>query len=189
MHRIGITAIAAALLVAGSIAPAEAGSSAATASYKAGPTNGDASTFHQVDPAAGLIMIFQHNTRQAGTVHCVGEGPRATLIGEQTPKGPASMVKVDYRDAFMTEHPVIDVLVTGKGGRVLGHKSAFGPMYYESGSIQVPLFTKSAAGEVVQVLIGLQTHAGCLPHPFVLGLPGSRFVEGARVMFPSYSVS
>ncbi len=189
MNRIGITTIAAALLVAGSIAPAEASSSSATASYTAGPTNGDASTFHEVDAGAGLITIFQHNTRQPGTVHCSGEGPRATLIGQQTPKSPASMVKVDYRDALMTEHPIIDVLVSGKGGRVLGHKAAFGPKYFESGSIQVPLFNKSAAGEAVRVLIGLQTHAGCLPHPFVLGLPGSRFVEGARVTFPSYSIS
>ncbi len=189
MHRIGITAIAAGLLVAGSIAPAEASSSSTTASYKAGPTNGDASTFHQVDAGTGEIIIFQHNTRQPGTVHCDGEGPRATLVGQQTTSKPASTVKVDYRDALMTEHPVIDVLVTGKGGRVLGHKAAFGPKYYESGSIQVPLFKKSVAGEVVQVLIGLQTHAGCLPHPFVLGLPGSRFAEGARVTFPSYSVS
>jgi hypothetical protein len=189
MHRIGITTIAAALLVAGSIAPAEASSSSAAASFKEGPSNGDASTFHQVDAAAGQITIFQHNTRQAGTVHCVGEGPRATLVGEQTPKSGASMVKVDYRDAFMTEHPVIDVLVTGKDGKVLGHKAAFGPMYYESGTIQVPLYKKSAPGELVRVLIGLQTHAGCLPHPFVLGLPGSRFVEGGRVTFPSYSVS
>ncbi len=188
MHRIGITTIAAALLVAGSIAPAEASSSGGTA-YKEGPSNGDASTFHQVDPGAGEITIFQHNTRQAGTVHCSGEGPRATLISEQPTSSPASMVKVNYLNAIMTEHPVIDVLVTGKGGRVLGHKAAFGPKYYESGSIQVPLFNKSVAGETVRTLIGLQVHAGCLPHPFVLGLAGSRPLEGARVTFPSVSVS
>lgn len=188
MKRIGITAIAAALLVAGSIAPAEAGSTAAQAGYKAGPSNGDASTFHQVDADTGQITIFQHNTRQAGTVHCVGEGPRASLIGEQATSRPASMVKVKYADAFMTEHPIIDVLVTGKGGRVLGHKAAFGPKYFESGTIQIPLFKKSTVGEVVRVLIGLQMHAGCLPHPVVLGLTGSRFAEGARVTFPSYSV-
>jgi hypothetical protein len=81
MHRIGITAIAAALLVAGSIAPAEASSSGT--SYKEGPSNGDASTFHKVDTGTGEIIIFQHNTRQAGTVHCSGEGPRATLLSEQ----------------------------------------------------------------------------------------------------------
>ncbi|HUR74322.1 MAG TPA: hypothetical protein VMZ00_08600, partial [Sporichthya sp.] len=89
MYRIGIPAIAAALLVAGSIAPAEATSSAG-ASYKEGPSSGDESTFHKVDTGAGQITIFQHNTRQAGTVHCTGEGPRATLIGEQTPKAAAS---------------------------------------------------------------------------------------------------
>lgn len=188
MKRIGITAIAAALLAAGSIAPAEAGSTAAQAGYKAGPTTGDASTFHQVDPKTGQITIFQHNTRQAGTVHCNGQGPRATLIGEQASSRPASMVKVNYTDAFMTEHPVVDVLVTGKGGRVLGHKALFGPKYFQSGTIQVPLFKKSTVGEVVRVVIGLQMHAGCLPHPVVLGLTGSRFAEGARVTFPSYSV-
>ena len=188
MHRIGITAIAAALLVAGSIAPAEASSSAGP-SYKEGPSNGDASTYRSVDAAGGEITIFQHNTRQAGTVHCSGEGPRATLVAEEVAQKAASMVKVDYADALMTEHPVIDVLVTGKGGRVLGHKAAFGPKYFESGSISVPLFAKSKVGEPMRILIGLQAHAGCLPHPFVLGLPGSRFVEGARVTFPSYSIS
>jgi hypothetical protein len=187
MKRIAITAIAAALLAAGSIAPAEASSSAAP-SYKEGPSNGDASTFHQVDADSGEITIFQHNTRQAGTVHCSGEGPRATLLAEEAAKKGASMVKVNYTDALMTEHPVIDVLVTGKNGRVLGHGAAFGPKYFESGSIQVPLFKKPMAGEAMRIQIGLQTHAGCLPHPFVLGLPGSRFVEGGRVTFPSYSV-
>jgi hypothetical protein len=89
----------------------------------------------------------------------------------------------------MTEHPVIDVLVTGKGGRVLGHKAAFGPKYFESGNVQVPLFNKPDVGEAMRVLVGLQLHAGCLPHPFVLGLAGSRFAEGAKVTFPSVSVS
>lgn len=188
MHRICITAIAAALLVAGSIGPAEASSTGNTA-YKEGPSNGDASTFHKVDTATGEIIIFQHNTRQAGTVHCSGEGPRATLAAEQVSSKAASMVKVAYRDAFMTEHPVIDVLVTGANGRVLGHKAAFGPKYYESGSIQVPLFNKSKVGETVRTLVGLQVHAGCLPHPFVLGLAGSRFVEGGKVTFASVTVS
>lgn len=188
MKRIGITAIASALLVAGSIAPAEASSSAAP-NYKEGPSNGDESTYHSVNTGSGEITIFQHNTRQAGTVHCVGEGPRATLMAEQPAGGASKGVKVDFVDAIMTEHPVIDVLVTGKGGRVLGHGTGFGPKYYESGSITAPFFVKPAAGEVLRILIGLQTHAGCLPHPFVLGLPGSRFVEGARVTFPSYSVS
>ncbi len=189
MKRIGITAIAAALLVAGSIAPAEAGSASAQANYKEGPSNGDASTYTSVDAESGEITILQHNTRQAGTVHCSGEGPRATLVAQEAAKKGASVVKVDYVNALMTEHPVIDVLVTGKGGRILGHGAAFGPKYFESGSVRVPLFGKPAAGEAMRILIGLQTHAGCLPHPFVLGLPGSRFVEGGQATFPSYSVS
>jgi len=188
MKRTVITAIAAALLVAGSIAPAEA-SSSATPQYKEGPSNGDESTFHTVDPSSGEITIFQHNTRQAGTVHCVGQGPRATLIATDVAKGPAKAVVVDFVDAIMTEHPVIDVLVTGKGGRILGHGADFGPKYYESGSVTAPFFRAPKVGEPLQIEIGLQTHAGCLPHPFVLGLPGSRFVEGARVTFPSYSIS
>lgn len=188
MKRIGITAIAAALLVAGSIAPAEA-SSSANPSYKEGPSNGDASTFHSVDTSNGQIRIFQRNTRQAGTVHCSGEGPRATLLAEEAAKQGASTLTVNYTDAFMTEHPIIDVLVTGKGGRVLGHGVSLGPKYFESGSVRVPLFGKPSAGEAMRILIGLQTHAGCLPQPFVLGLPGSRFVEGGQATFPSYSVS
>jgi hypothetical protein len=188
MKRIGITAIAAALLVAGSIAPAEA-SSTANPSYKEGPSNGDESTFHSVDTGKGEITIFQHNTRQPGTVHCVGEGPRATLMATQPANGASRSVVVNFVDAIMTEHPVIDVLVTGTNNRVLGHGAGLGPKYYESGSVTAPFFRKPAAGETLRILIGLQLHAGCLPHPFVLGAPGSRFVEGARVTFPSYSVS
>lgn len=187
MKRIGITAMAAALLVAGSIGPAEASSSAAP-SYKEGPSNGDESTFHQVDTESGKITILQRNTRQAGTVHCSGEGPRATLLAEETAKKGTSLVRVDYTDALMTEHPIIDVLVTGKGGRVLGHGASFGPKYFQSGTVQVPLFGKPAVGEAMRILIGLQTHAGCLPQPFVLGLPGSRFIEGGQATFPSYKV-
>lgn len=188
MKRIGMTAVAAALLVAGSIAPAEA-SSSATPRYQEGPSNGDESTYHSVDTSTGEITILQHNTRSAGTVHCVGEGPRATLVANDVAKSGARAVVVNYTDAFMTEHPVIDVLVEGKGGRILGHGAGFGPKYYESGSVTAPLFGKPKVGEPLRILIGLQTHAGCLPHPFVLGLPGSRFVEGARVTFPSYSIS
>jgi hypothetical protein len=186
MKRIGLTALAAALLVAASIAPAEAGATAPK--YQQGPSNGDESTYHSVDTSTGEITIFQHNTRQAGTVHCVGEGPRATLLATDVARGGAKAVVVNFTDALMTEHPVIDVLVEGKGGRVLGHGAAFGPKYYESGSVTAPLFGKPKAGEPMRILIGLQTHAGCLPHPFVLGLPGSRFVEGARVTFPSYAI-
>lgn len=188
MKRISITAVVAALLVAGSIAPAEA-SSSATAKYSEGPSNGDESTYHSVDTGSGEITIFQHNTRQAGTVHCVGQGPRATLVANDVARNGAKAVVVKFVDAIMTEHPVIDVLVEGRGGRILGHGADFGPKYYESGSVTAPLFGHPKVGEPLRILIGLQTHAGCLPHPFVLGLPGSRFVEGARVTFPSYEIT
>ncbi|MGQ0467435.1 MAG: hypothetical protein ACT4QG_19230 [Sporichthyaceae bacterium] len=178
----------AAALVAALAPPAAADVRVATA-FEAGPSNGDESTFKSVDVGSGTVTIFQRNTRTAGTVHCVGEGPRATLAMLEAPGKTLQKVTVAYADALMTEHPVIDVLVTGADGRVLGHKAAFGPKYYESGTIDVPLFAKNRKGEQVRVLIGLQVHAGCLPHPLVLGLAGSRPVEGARVSFPSVTLS
>ncbi|HEX3610357.1 MAG TPA: hypothetical protein VHU88_01600 [Sporichthyaceae bacterium] len=186
MKRIAIPLVAVAL-AAVAVDPTPA--LAAGTEYTAGPSNGDASTYHQVDPGDGTIMIFQHNTRQPGTVHCTGDGPRATLANTQPAGAGTGTVTVAYTDAVMTEHPVIDVLVTGDNGRVLGHKAAFGPMYYDSGHVAVPLFAKPNAGEAVRTLIGLQLHAGCLPMPFVLGLPGSRFLEGARATFPSVTLS
>lgn len=185
MRRTAVTSLVTALLVAGFAVPAGADGMP----YQAGPSNGDASTFTEVDPAAGMIMILQHNTRQAGTVHCIGEGPRATLLTKHVAERAVSAVEVAYVDAVMTEHPVIDVLVTGKVGRVLGHRASFGPKYYESGTVQVPLFVAPAVGETLRVLIGMQVHAGCLPHPFVLGLPGSRPLEGGRASFPSVTFS
>ncbi|HZE67429.1 MAG TPA: hypothetical protein VE081_12395 [Sporichthyaceae bacterium] len=186
MKRIGIPLVAVALAAA--VVSANPAHAAGT-SYSAGPANGDASTYHQVDTGDGTITIFQHNTRQAGTVHCVGEGPRATLANTQPATADTSAVKVAYTDAILTDAPVIDVLVTGDNGRVLGHRAAFGPMYYDSGNVTVPLFAKPRAGEAVRTLIGLQMHAGCLPMPFVLGVPGSRFLEGARATFPSVTLS
>jgi hypothetical protein len=186
MKRIAIPFVAVALaVVVVHPTPAHAGGT----SYIRGPANGDASTWHQVDPGDGTITIVQHNTRSPGTVHCNGAGPRATLANTQSATDGTSKVVVSYTDAVMTEHPVIDVEVTGDNGRVLGHRAAFGPMYYDSGKIDVPLFATPRAGESLRTLIGLQLHAGCLPMPFVLGLPGSRFVEGARATFPSVQLS
>lgn len=185
MRRFAVTTLVTASLVAGFVASAEAESMP----YKVGPSNGDASTYVDADPAAGVITILQHNTRQAGTVHCSGQGPRATLAAEHVVEDKVSAVSVAYADAVMTDSPVIDVLVTGKKDRVLGHKATFGPKYYESGTVNVPLFTTPAIGETLRILIGMQAHAGCLPHPFVLGLPGSRPLEGGRASFPSVTVS
>lgn len=186
MKRIAIPLVAGVLaIVAGNPVPALA----AGTDYTEGPSNGDSSTVHQVNTSDGTIMIFQHNTRQPGTVHCQGDGPRATLVNVQNAGPGTKTVTVAYTNAFMTEHPVIDVEVTGAKGRVLGHKAAFGPMYDDSGNVTVPLFATPNAGEAVRTLIGLQLHAGCLPMPFVLGLPGSRFVEGGRATFPSVTLS
>ncbi|MGQ0632359.1 MAG: hypothetical protein ACT4P1_15160 [Sporichthyaceae bacterium] len=186
--RICATAFTAALLAANSVGPAGAGVTAVPG-YQVGPAGGDSSTFKEVDTASGTITILQHNSRQAGTVHCIGDGPRATLVGSHKVTDKVSRVAVDYTDAIMTEHPIIDVLVLGKNKKVLGHRAAFGPKYNESGTVAVPLFNTPAIGDTLRVLIGLQVHAGCLPHPFVLGLAGSRPLEGARVTFPSFSVS
>jgi hypothetical protein len=186
MKRIGISVVAAvAALTVVAANPARAGGT----QYSAGPADGDGSTWHQVNTGDRTITIFQHNTRQPGTVHCNGKGPRATLSNTQPASAGTSAVKVAYTDAILTDAPVIDVLVTGAKDRVLGHRAAFGPMYYDSGTVDVPLFAKPRAGEVVRTLIGLQMHAGCLPMPFVLGLPGSRFAEGARATFPSVTLS
>ncbi len=184
MKRIGISLVAIAL-VAALATPAQAESM----EYKEGPSNGDASTFKSVDAGSGKITIFQHNTRQAGTVHCTGQGPRATLETVRPAPAGAQKVSVKYVDAIMTEHPVIDVLVLGRNDKAVGHKAAFGPMYHQSGTLDVPIFGKVKSGDPLRILVGLQLHAGCLPHPFVLGLAGSRFAEGAQVSFPSVSVS
>lgn len=184
MKRIGVTLVAVGL-VAALAAPARADAP----SYSEGPSNGDASTFKSVDTGAGKITIFQHNTRQAGTVHCSGQGPRATLQTERNAPANVQKVSVEYVDAIMTEHPVIDVLVTNAKGTAVGHKATFGPKYHESGTVDVPIFGKVKAGEPLRILVGMQVHAGCLPHPFVLGLAGSRFAEGGQASFPSISIS
>lgn len=184
MKRIGIPLVAM-VLVAAMASPAQADGG----SFSEGPSNGDASTFTSVDPSAGKITIFQHNTRQAGTVHCSGQGPRATLQTERAAPAGVQKVSVKYVDAIMTEHPVIDVLVTDAKGTAVGHKATFGPKYHESGTIDVPIFGKVKAGDPLRILVGLQVHAGCLPHPFVLGLAGSRFAEGGQVQIPSVDIS
>jgi hypothetical protein len=62
-------------------------------------------------------------------------------------------------------------------------------MMGEAGTVTVPIQGGPAvAGEVMRVLFGLQVHAGCLPHPTMLGLMGSRLLEGGRATFPSVSI-
>lgn len=183
-----LTALAASSVVAVMALPAGAATAYGPGQYQPGPKGGDASTMAEADPGTGEVTIFQHNTRQAAAVHCIGDGPRATLLAAETVSGPITSVTVDYADALMTAHPVIDVLVTGSESDWLGHGAAFGPKNNESGSISIPLSKTPQVGEVVTVQFGLQLHAGCLGHPTMLGLQGSRPVEGARVLFTSVSI-
>lgn len=181
-------AAAASVAVAAIALPAGAGTSYGPGQYEPGPKGGDASTMAEADPATGEVAIFQHNTRQAAAVHCIGDGPRATLLATETVTGEISSVTVDYAEALMTAHPVIDVLVTGSQSDWLGHGNAYGPKNGESGSISIPLSKTPVVGEIVTVQFGMQVHAGCLGHPTMLGLQGSRPVEGGKVVFTSVSI-
>ncbi len=156
--------------------------------YVAGPKGGDAHTHVDADPATGRISIFQDNTRQAAAVHCVGEGPFADLEVTHVVTDPISSVKIHYADAVMTENPVINIIVAGSKSGWLGHGQSLGPKLRESGTIDVPLRGGPGTpvpGETLTVIFGLQVHAGCLPHPLLLGLAGSRPVEGGTALFPS----
>ena len=168
--------------------PAQATTGYTPGDYRTGPRGGDSNTIAEADPASGQVRILQHNTRQAAAVHCIGDGPRAALMTTHQVSDDVSTVEVSYTKATMTAHPVIDVLVTGSSGRWFGHAVAHGPKVNESGSVEVRLPERPRPGEVLTVLFGLQVHAGCLPHPTMLGLPGSRLVEGGQATFPSVEV-
>lgn len=186
MRRI-LVALVASLLGIALTTPAQAATTY-TPAFTAGPRGGDTHTFVDVDSASGTITIFQHNTRQAAAVHCIGDGPRGTFRLAHGVSEPVSTVAVSYTDANMSEHPIIDVLVTGSESGWLGHGVSHGPKQEESGTVNIPLQGTPVAGEALTITFGLQVHAGCLPHPTLLGLFGSRLVEGGRVTFTSVSV-
>ena len=189
MRRI-LVALVASSAVIGLATPAQAGTYGPDSGYMAGPQSGDASTMHSADPRTGVVSIFQHNLRQAAAVHCIGDGPRAMLKVQQPVEGAVSSVTVEYAVAFMTEHPVIDVLVRGTKSGWQGHGNAHGPKNNEGGSVNVPLQGNPLVpGEKLEVVFGMQIHAGCLPHPTMLGLFGSRLVEGGRATFSSVTIS
>jgi hypothetical protein len=189
MRRI-LVALVASSAVIGLALPAQAGSYGPGSGYVAGPQSGDQFTSRSASPQTGVVSIFQHNSRQAAAVHCIGDGPRATLKVAQPVAGAVSSVTVEYAEAFMTEHPIIDVLVRGTQSGWQGHGAAFGPKSNEAGSVNVPLQGDPlVSGETLEVVFGLQVHAGCLPHPTMLGLMGSRAAEGGRVVFPSVTIS
>jgi hypothetical protein len=186
--KLAVLAVATLSVVAVSVAPAGAAASYGPGTYKTGPKNGDFSAHAEADPGTGKVTIFQHNTRQAAAVNCVGDGPRATLVAVHQVTDQVSSVKVDYIDATLSDHEIVmDVLVNGDKSGPLGHKADFGPKMREGGSITVPLRVLPQPGETMTVQFGLQTGAGCLPHPQI-GLDGSRFVNGGEATFTAVTV-
>ena len=186
--KLAVLAAATFTVVAASVAPAGAASAYGPGQYKLGPHNSDPSAHAEADPSTGKVTIFQHNTRQAAAVHCIGEGPRATLKLTHSVSEAVSKVTVNYTGAIMSAHPVIDVLVTGSQSDWLGHGAAFGPKNNEAGSIAIDLSKAPQPGETLRILFGMQMHAGCLGHPTMLGLQGSRPVEGGQVHFTSVAI-
>jgi len=186
--KLAVLAAATFAVVAASVAPAGAASSYGPGTYKIGPRNADPSAYAEADPATGKVTIFQHNTRQAAAVNCVGDGPRATLLALHTVTDQVSSVQVDYSDAMLSDNEIImHVAVSGDKTGPLGVKSDFGPKHGESGSITVPLRNLPQPGETMTIQFGLQTGAGCLPHPLI-GLDGSRFVNGGQATFTAVKV-
>jgi len=186
--KLAVLAAATLSVVAVSVAPAGAAASYGPGNYKEGPKNADPSAYSHADPATGKVTIFQHNTRQAAAVNCVGDGPRATLVAVHSVTDQVSSVVVDYTDAMLSDHEIVmDVYVVGDKTGFLGHKADFGPKMHENGSITVPLKNLPQPGETMTVQFGLQTGAGCLPHPLI-GLDGSRFVNGGEATFTGVKV-
>lgn len=186
--KLAVLAAATLSVVAASVAPAAAASSYGPGNYKVGPRNADPSAYAEADPSTGKVTIFQRNTRQAAAVNCVGDGPRATLLAVHSVTDQVSSVQVAYSEAFLSDNEIVmDVAVAGDKSGPLGHKSEFGPKMNEGGTIDVPLWASPQPGETVTVQFGLQTGAGCLPHPLI-GLAGSRFVNGGQAVFTSVKV-
>jgi hypothetical protein len=186
--RLAVLAAATLAVVAAGMAPAHAASTYGPGTYKMGPKNADPSAFAEADPATGKVTIFQHNTRQAAAVNCVGDGPRATLLALHTVTDDVSSIQVDYTDAMLSDNEIIiHMLVKGDKSGALGAKSDFGPKHGESGSLTMPLKTSPQPGETLTIQVGLQTGAGCLPHPLI-GLDGSRLVNGGQATFTAVKV-
>jgi hypothetical protein len=186
--KLAVLAAATLSVVAVSVAPAGAAASYGPGTYKAGPKNADPSAYSNADPATGKVTIFQHNTRQAAAVNCVGDGPRAMLLAIHQVTDQVSSVQVDYAEAMLSDNEIVmNVAVRGDKSGPLGTKAIFGPKMNEGGSITVPLRVIPSPGETVTVEFGLQTGAGCLPH-FLIGLDGSRFINGGQATFTGVKV-
>ena len=187
--KLAVLAAATFTVAAVSVAPAGAASSYGPGNYKAGPRNADPSVIvAEADPATGKVTILQRNTRQPAAVNCVGDGPRATLLAIHEVTDQVSSVQVDYTDAMLSDNEIIiHMLVKGDKSGNLGAKSDFGPKMHESGSLTLPLKNLPQKGETLTIQVGLQTGAGCLPHPLI-GLDGSRFINGGQATFTAVKV-
>jgi hypothetical protein len=187
--KLAVLAAATFAVAAVGVAPAGAASSYGPGQYKQGPKNGDPSVITaEADPATGKVTILQRNTRQAAAVNCVGDGPRATLLALHPVTDAVTSVTVDYAEALLSDNEIIiHVAVTGDKSGALGARSDFGPMTGDSGSVNVPLRSSPQPGETLTIQFGLQTGAGCLPHPQI-GLPGSRLVNGGQIVFTAAKV-
>jgi hypothetical protein len=186
--KLAVLAAATLAVVALGMAPAHAASSYGPGTYKMGPKNADPSAFAEADPATGKVTIFQHNTRQPAAVNCVGDGPRATLLAFHTVTDDVSSIQVDYTNAMLSDNEIIiHMLAKGDKSGAIGAKSDFGPKHGESGSLTLPIKTPLQKGETLTIQVGLQTGAGCLPHPLI-GLDGSRLVNGGQATFTAVKV-
>src|SRR2546430_9755639 len=154
--KLAVLAAATLSVVAVSVAPAGAAASYGPGTYKTGPKNADPSAYANADPATGKVTIFQHNTRQAAAVNCVGDGPRATLLAGHPVTDQVSSVVVDYTDAMLSDHEIImDGYASGDKTGFLAHNADFGPKIRESGSITVPLQNPPQPGENMIVPVRL----------------------------------
>lgn len=152
--------------------------------FQQGPKSGDAHTLVLTDPGSGTITIFQHNTRQAAAVHCVGDGPMGSLMVQHVLKEPVDSVSVRYVGAITMDNIILEVTTKGSRSGNLAHKDSTGMKINANNVIEVPFRDKKPeVGETLTILMGLKVHAGCLPHPTLLGAPGSRPVEAGRVHF------
>jgi hypothetical protein len=186
--KLAVLAAATFAVVAVSVAPASAAASYGPGQYKLGPHNADPSAYAEADPATGKVTIFQHNTRQAAAVNCVGDGPRATLLAIHEVTDQVSSVTVDYTDAWLSDNEIIiHMLAKGDKSGALGAKSDFGPKHNEGGSLTLQLNPIPQPGETLTIQVGLQTGAGCLPHPLI-GLDGSRLINGGQATFTAVKV-
>jgi hypothetical protein len=155
--------------------------------FQAGPKHGDQFTSTSADPSTGEVQIFNLNARQPSAVHCVGDGPYASLQTTQPADGIHS-VSVAYKDGTWQDTVVLNIDIFGSKSGALGHGAVPGgtsPKFGQNGTVNMTLFSAPQPGEMLTTRFGLQAHQGCLPGAQPVGLNGSRAVEWGRVTFVS----